>query len=477
MSAADTNRLMQELLGAAADEGWLDFLRQRLLLQVGPVRVDSCGEAAVASGGRQLIVSQNVSAGTLLLAERPVASQLLSAADTDPIQVNQGLVQHLLSGPDAPRLAPAALQALIPRSADQLHALARESPEVAQWSTQMATELWSRVEDSGVGHAPSQEHGADRTAEIRQLLAAVMLNSIGPGHDRHPDVRLHGLFLLTAQVNHSCGPNAVYYLNPECDPEHDPVLLVRAVEDIAAGEAVTFSYIEAMQPWRARQQELRQAYLFTCKCSRCREQAHLDSESDETEMAAIANNRDVEGAAATVNRDVEDALLQAWSTWPQDAALEQLETFLARVEKRVPDRHPLLFHIRLALGDRLVRAAGNSGMDCQRMWRQAAQLYEQCLETAALVYPRHWPTLPTLHKRAYQCYVELKEAEAAQRHRAAFERIRAVCRGPQCSQCRRFLLKPLWCPCRAASYCNRTCQLQHWQSTHRLLCNKRATSS
>jgi hypothetical protein len=53
----------------------------------------------------------------------------------------------------------------------------------------------------------------------------------------------------------------------------DATLTLRCRADVAAGEELTITYIDADSPVEARRQRLHHAYGFTCVCARCVEEA------------------------------------------------------------------------------------------------------------------------------------------------------------------------------------------------------------
>ena len=88
---------------------------------------------------------------------------------------------------------------------------------------------------------------------------------------------------LDEQVQHGSG-TAVYLLpsmfNHECDPNVDAVwrhgdaqLTLAARRDIAAGEQLSISYIDADQPVAERRRVLRHGYGFHCVCAACVEES------------------------------------------------------------------------------------------------------------------------------------------------------------------------------------------------------------
>jgi len=75
---------------------------------------------------------------------------------------------------------------------------------------------------------------------------------------------------VISRINHNCRPNSAYAF-------HVPSLAfeVRALRDIFAGEEITSSYVDMLQPTAARQRDLFQ-YNFVCKCPACTDEEATD---------------------------------------------------------------------------------------------------------------------------------------------------------------------------------------------------------
>jgi hypothetical protein len=71
-----------------------------------------------------------------------------------------------------------------------------------------------------------------------------------------------GIYPLGSFFNHSCD------FNSEAIRE-GRVLVFRAVKDIAEGEEISISYIDATLPFQKRYSQLQQEYYFECGCPRC----------------------------------------------------------------------------------------------------------------------------------------------------------------------------------------------------------------
>lgn len=96
--------------------------------------------------------------------------------------------------------------------------------------------------------------------ELLHLVGIVRSNahSFGAG-------KASALFELAAMVSHSCAPNMRVMST-------DEVLRYYAIAPIAAGDMLTFSYLDVAFLWhptRTRVQRLLEPYGFVCRCARC----------------------------------------------------------------------------------------------------------------------------------------------------------------------------------------------------------------
>lgn len=76
-----------------------------------------------------------------------------------------------------------------------------------------------------------------------------------------------GLFPMTCMMNHSCVPNCAH--SYVMKPNAPPVLVMRAIRDIAEGEELCYSYVPLYQSTASRRAQLSAAYSFVCNCMRC----------------------------------------------------------------------------------------------------------------------------------------------------------------------------------------------------------------
>ncbi|CAM9235180.1 unnamed protein product [Chrysoparadoxa australica] len=72
---------------------------------------------------------------------------------------------------------------------------------------------------------------------------------------------------MASMLNHSCAPNAHHY--QVLTTGALPTVEFRALQPIAKGEEVCYSYLDRYQPVEMRQSLLRRAYFFNCVCQRC----------------------------------------------------------------------------------------------------------------------------------------------------------------------------------------------------------------
>lgn len=85
------------------------------------------------------------------------------------------------------------------------------------------------------------------------------------------------LYGTGCRLSHSCRPNCFRTVRP------DGTLLVRATQDIAAGDELTISYLRPEKMFSSaaeRAQYLSEGYLFSCDCKGC------TAELDDTRGAA-----------------------------------------------------------------------------------------------------------------------------------------------------------------------------------------------
>jgi hypothetical protein len=134
--------------------------------------------------------------------------------------------------------------------------------------------------------------GAAQRAELQRALGDDGYDALVECSERFAEGA--GLYLIGANANHSCAPNAALLK----DGDADDTTAVIAVRRIAAGEEVTVSYIEEQAPLRRRQEALRD-YGFACRCARCERERVGGPRKAPRERAA-------RGAAAREAREEEE---------------------------------------------------------------------------------------------------------------------------------------------------------------------------
>ena len=128
---------------------------------------------------------------------------------------------------------------------------------------------------------------------------------------------------LPALMNHSCDSNAVVSFDGS-------QLHVRSLRKIERDEEITISYVDSTNPFRRRQQELKERYFFECQCSSCREGPTLHQDlllsghcpSDDLfriEEEAFSLNEHAKGQSplnASVSLEEGMKLLKGTGVWP-----------------------------------------------------------------------------------------------------------------------------------------------------------------
>ncbi len=189
-----------------------------------------------SAAGRSLVAARALRAGEQVLREAAFAScRPLAARGSDAALVD-GLVVHVGNGSLAAAL-PLFLQ--------------------LQPNPQALAAAAAAAERGGGG-------GSDSSATALALIApAIHTNGFTMAEDLQLSV------LVGSLSNHSCEPNIATSLEAaQGGGGGAPVLLFTALRDIAAGEELLHSYIDASAGLRDRQARLQQ-YGFVCACGAC----------------------------------------------------------------------------------------------------------------------------------------------------------------------------------------------------------------
>lgn len=76
------------------------------------------------------------------------------------------------------------------------------------------------------------------------------------------------VFLVPSMLNHCCEPNVGVQF-----PSNNSTMQLQARRDIAAGEELKITYIDAGVGVAARRAQLQWGYGFRCQCARCVEES------------------------------------------------------------------------------------------------------------------------------------------------------------------------------------------------------------
>uniref|UniRef100_A0A061RAT9 Set domain containing protein with a cysteine cluster at the c-terminus n=1 Tax=Tetraselmis sp. GSL018 TaxID=582737 RepID=A0A061RAT9_9CHLO len=133
----------------------------------------------------------------------------------------------------------------------------------------------ARESEQGALGDPSDSPECDRETDGPTRLADDIANCVELGADSALGApkRSRGgslccgrvVFVAASFFNHSCSPNCIAHTGID-------EVEVRANRDIRAGEELNISYIDEDLP-RSERQRLLSRFFFTCRCSRCEEEA------------------------------------------------------------------------------------------------------------------------------------------------------------------------------------------------------------
>ena len=140
---------------------------------------------------------------------------------------------------------------------------------------------------AGIGTSPPPPTSPPTDTELHALVSRIDSNCFGVfrmGHGeaasktrtnaagRNVDLLGRGVYLDACLFNHSCAPNCSVSTGVHS-------LHVTVDEAVEAGDELTISYCDLLQPYAARQRYLRKAYHFDCACERCTAEAAGDREA------------------------------------------------------------------------------------------------------------------------------------------------------------------------------------------------------
>ena len=141
------------------------------------------------------------------------------------------------------------------------------------------------------------------------------------------------MYSITCKMNHSCNPNVsvVYRRQPGWGSQYPLAAFCVAQRDIAEGEELTISYIDANEPYTMRQKKL-QDYGFNCTCSRCEQERSGTEQSAEhavdTHLEADLFGDDSDDE----QQDADDGVEEEEEDTPEIPLEEKLQNRLNRLD-------------------------------------------------------------------------------------------------------------------------------------------------
>eukprot|EP00049_Salpingoeca_infusionum_P005855 m.97893 g.97893 ORF g.97893 m.97893 type:complete len:582 (+) comp13113_c1_seq2:2686-4431(+) len=189
----------------------------------------------------------------------------------DWMQALQGMADLMTSAPDQGWLMDVVMSAMT-------FTQALKPVHVAEFEKQIGKHIAKSQQLSPSGTAAEgtradADAAADAAASSEGVSAAEALALIAGQMNRNgyslrdlasPNKTISiGIYPAIAMVNHSCSPNCAVVSTP------GGTVTVRALRPIAAGDEVTVSYVDLLQPRAQRRAELMQTKEFTCHCLRC----------------------------------------------------------------------------------------------------------------------------------------------------------------------------------------------------------------
>ena len=119
---------------------------------------------------------------------------------------------------------------------------------------------------------------------------------------------IRGLYQIASIPNHDCMANTTHTF---ASLEDSFRMTVTAARDIVKGEEITHSYVEAQEPFLARQELLKMGKFFQCSCSRCSDPTELKTYSSSL-LCPAPKCRTIIGGAPVITKNVKD-LSSDWS--------------------------------------------------------------------------------------------------------------------------------------------------------------------
>ncbi|XP_066237831.1 histone-lysine N-methyltransferase SMYD3 isoform X3 [Saccopteryx leptura] len=207
-----------------------------------------------------------------------------------------------------------------------------------------------------------EKGGGARNINSHMCLDRVICNSFTICNAEMQEVGV-GLYPSMSLLNHSCDPNCSIVFN-------GPHLLLRAIQDVEAGEELTICYLDTLMTSAERQKQLRDQYCFSCDCSRCQTQ---DKDAD-----MLTGDEQVWKEVKESLTKIEE--LKAHWKWEQ--VLAMCQTIISSNLERLPD----LNIYQLKVLDSAMDACINLGL-----WEEALFYGVRTMEPYRIFFPGSHP--------------------------------------------------------------------------------------
>ncbi|KAF6262337.1 hypothetical protein COO60DRAFT_649132 [Scenedesmus sp. NREL 46B-D3] len=270
--------------------------------------------------------SSSSSSGGLELWQQHALLQLRAAGegqDGTAAEQHQQLLQQLLGDPSVVAAELRTAQASSSSSSSSAEASKQQPQELAPLPP-------------APGALPSADkllqvvHANCTGEEFEDAALTLLRGSTSCGH--------LGIWPAAAMINHACCPNAHAMLLGDR-------LVVRAAEDVPAGQQVSVSYLgpQLFAPAAVRQQELRQQWGFECGCARCKAEARYAGSSvsgSGEESATLSRLLGDTYAACQGMAEQLDAAVEAGDVEAVAAMQQQLQQMQQQVEAGIRAAKP-----------------------------------------------------------------------------------------------------------------------------------------
>lgn len=158
-----------------------------------------------------------------------------------------------------------------------LRCLLLRSTDPSRWETlqSMESHAGKRKEDAEPHHTAAIRYLTEvckvdfDVDNVHHVRGVIVTNSVNTQNST--GVTLRGLYSTVSLLNHSCHPTVTL----RSDKSH--TLFIRTAVDVHKGEPLLFSYVQPMEPVWARQQDLKDVYYFSCRCTRCEDPSELNT--------------------------------------------------------------------------------------------------------------------------------------------------------------------------------------------------------